>query len=278
MLMAYLQSFGTGRSLADYLLLPISLLTRRAAFGTFMSRIDIPSPLFYLALSFPFLRRDHPFRPVGWILLLRFALWAAGTQQTRFLLPLYPVLTLLSAGVLEAWIAHPGGRRWRHVAITGIVAGMVAVTVAYQMIYLASTRPVRVVVGGETKDAFLERSVYDYAAHRYIRENLGASELVLMAWDGQGYRCDERCLPDAEQSQWTQLVAAAGTPQAVTEALRARGVTHLLIDLEGMSFMLQHDPTGLHAAAAHFMQEYAPACLEGLVDTEKVRLVRLTCE
>jgi hypothetical protein len=113
---------------------------------------------------------------------------------------------------------------------------------------------------------------------RIIRTKLGAGDRVLLAWDGQGFRCDERCLPDAEQSQWTQLVAAAGTPQAVTEALRARGVTHLLIDLEGMSFMLQHDPTGLHAAAAHFMQEYAPACLEGLVDTEKVRLVRLTCE
>jgi hypothetical protein len=243
-----------------------------------MSRIDIPSPLFLLALGFPFLRRDHPFRPLGWILLLRFALWAAGTQQTRFLLPLYPVLALLSAGVLEAWIAHPSARRWRQLAITGVVGGMVGVTLAYQLIYLASTRPIQVVVGGETKDAFLERSVYDYAALRYVAANLGASDRVFMAWDGQGYYCDERCVPDAEQSQWTQLVASAGTPQAVTEALRARGMTHLLVDLEGMAFMLQHDPTGLHAAAARFMQDYARACLETLVVSEKVQLSKLACE
>ena len=278
MLMAYLQSFGTGRSLADYLLLPVSLLTRRAAFGTFMSRIDIPSPLLYLALGFPFLRRDHPFRPLGWILLLRFALWAAGTQQTRFLLPLYPVLALLSAAVLEAWIAHAGARRWRRAATIGIVAGMVGVTMAYQMIYMASTRPVRVVVGAETKNAFLERSVYDYAALRHITSRLGESDRVFMAWDGQGYYCDQRCVPDAEQSQWTQLIAAASSPEHLTAALREREVTHLLVDLEGLSFLLNHDPTGAHAVAASFLADYAPVCLEAVFESEKVVLYRMECK
>jgi hypothetical protein len=155
---------------------------------------------------------------------------------------------------------------------------MVAVSLAYQLIYLAGTRPLQVVIGTESKDAFLERSVYDYAALRHIRENLGAGDRVLMAWDGQGYYCDERCLPDAEQSQWTQLVAEAGTARAVTAALRAGGVTHLMVDLEGMAFLLQHDPTGLHAAAADFLQEYAPACLDTVATTEKVLLARLTCE
>ena len=276
-LMAYLQSFGTGRAFADTLSLPIMLFTQRAAFGTFMSRIDIPSPLFLIALAFPFLRKDHPFRPLGWIVLLRFALWAAGTQQTRFLLPLYPALSLLSAAVLEAWIAHPGAPRWRQAAVTGIVGGMVAVTLAYQAIYFASARPFPVVLGSESKDSFLERSVYDYGALRYIRTSLTEGDRVFMAWDGQGYYCDERCLPDAEQSQWAQLVAAAAMPQAVTEALRARGVTHLLVDLEGMAFMLQHDPTGLHAAAAGFLQEYASACLDTLFESEKVVLYRVEC-
>jgi len=238
----------------------------------------IPSPLLYLALGFPFLRRDHPFRPLGWILLLRFALWAAGTQQTRFLLPLYPVLALLSAAVLEAWIAHAGARRWRRAATIGIVAGMVGVTMAYQMIYMASTRPVRVVVGAETKNAFLERSVYDYAALRHITSRLGESDRVFMAWDGQGYYCDQRCVPDAEQSQWTQLIAAASSPEHLTAALREREVTHLLVDLEGLSFLLNHDPTGAHAVAASFLADYAPVCLEAVFESEKVVLYRMECK
>jgi hypothetical protein len=277
LLMAYLQSFGTGHAVTDYLLLPISLLTQRAAFGTFMSRIDIPSPLFLLALAFPFLSREHPFRPLGWILLLRFALWAVGTQQTRFLLPLYPVLTLLTAGVLEAWIARAGAQRWRLLAASGIVAGMVAVTLAYQLIYLASTRPLPVVLGSESKDAFLERSVYDYAALRYVESELPPEARVFMAWDGQGYHCDERCRPDAEQSQWTQLVDHARTPEAVSERLREGGFDYLMVDLEGMSFMLNHDPTGKHAAAAAFLETYAPRCLDPVFESEKAIVFRRTC-
>jgi hypothetical protein len=279
MLMAYLGSFGTGRSLIDTFLLPVSLFTQRAAFGTFMSRIDIPSLLFLLALAFPFLRRDHPLRPLGWMMLLRFALWAVGTQQTRFLLPLYPVLSLLAASVLDAWLATPYASRIGRVAVSGAVGGLMAVTLAYQVIYFVSTRPDRVVLGSETKDSFLERSVYDYAVMRYIRGSLEPTDRVFMAWDGQGFRCDERCLPDAEQSQWVQLAASADTTQAVTEALRDLGVTHLLVDLEGMNFMLLHDPTGLHAAAAAMLtHEYAPVCLEVVVGTEKAQLLRLTCE
>ena len=277
MLMTYLQSFGTGRSATDYLLLPVHLLTQRAAFGTFMSRIDIPSPLFLLAVGIPFLGREHPFRPLGWIALLRFAAWTLGTQQTRFLLPLYPVLGLLTAAVLEAWVARPEAARWRRTAVSGIVAGMVGVTLAYQLIYLGSTRPIGVVVGSESKDSFLERSVYDYTAVRYIRGALGEGDRVLMAWDGQGYYCDERCLPDAEQSQWTQLVVRAGSPEAVTESLRQRGIDYLLVDLEGQSFLLDHDPSGAHAAAAAFLREYEPRCLKMVFQAEKTIVFRLSC-
>ena len=53
MLLTYLQSFGTGRSVLDYLLLPISLLTQRAAFGTFMSRIDIPKSVVLARAGLP---------------------------------------------------------------------------------------------------------------------------------------------------------------------------------------------------------------------------------
>ncbi|HMK07593.1 MAG TPA: glycosyltransferase family 39 protein, partial [Anaerolineales bacterium] len=164
MLMTYLDSFGTGRSAVATLLLPLHLLTQRAAFGTFMSRLDIPNPIFLVAVAVPFLGRDHPFRPLAWIALARFAAWAVGTQQTRFLLPLYPVLSLLSAAVIEAWVVHPRARPWRRLAATGIVAGLVAVTMAYQVIYLGSDRALGVVIGTEAKDSFLERSVYDYAA------------------------------------------------------------------------------------------------------------------
>jgi hypothetical protein len=277
-LMAYLQSFGTGRSVLDYLALPVSLLTQRAAFGTFMTRIDLPSPLFLLALAFPFLGRSHPFRPLGWMVLLRFAFWAAGTQQTRFLLPVYPVLSLLCAAVLEAWIASPAAGRWRQTAVTGIVAGLVGVTLAYQIIYWLDSRPAGVLLGVESKDSFLRRSVYDYPALRTIATSFPPGPTVYAAWDGQAYYCAGRCLADAEQSQWAQLVSRETTVERVAAHLHESGVTHVLLDREGMSFMLNHDPTGLHGRAASFFEgEFAPACLTELVEYEKVTIYTLGC-
>ncbi len=279
MLMAYMRSFGVGHSLVDTLLLPLRLYTQRAAFGTFMSRIDVPNLLFLLALGFPLLKRDHPLRPLGWIALLRFLLWAAGTQQTRFLLPLYPVLSLMAASVLDAWLARTGpAKKWSRIIVPGIVAGLVGVTLAYQVIYLADSRPIPVVLGRESKDSFLERSIYDYPAVRYIRSSLKPTDRVYMAWDGQSYYCDDRCLPDAEQSQWTQLALGEATPDGIAARLRQQGATHLLLDLEGMSFLLQHDPTGSHAIAANvFFQSFEPDCLTELRRDEKVVLYALSC-
>jgi 4-amino-4-deoxy-L-arabinose transferase-like glycosyltransferase len=278
MLMTYLRSFCVSKSLVDTMLLPLHLFTQRAAFGSFMSRIDVPSLLFLLALGFPFLKRSHPLRPLGWMALLRFLLWAAGTQQTRFLLPLYPVLSLMAASVLDAWLARREHARWDRTIAAGLVAGLVGVTLAYQVIYFIESRPIPVVLGIESKHSFLERSVYDYPTLRYIRASLQPTDRVYMAWDGQSYYCDSRCLPDAEQSQWAQLALESATVDAMATQLEQWSVTHFLLDVEGLNFMLQHDPNGSHAAAAEiFFRSFEPVCLSEVRHDEKVVLYAFTC-
>jgi hypothetical protein len=65
----------------------------------------------------------------------------------------------------------------------------------------------------------------------------------------------------------------------MTAYVRALGVTHVLVDLEGMSFLLQHDPTGAHRLAARFLTEsYAPACLAPIFSAPKVTLFLLRCQ
>jgi hypothetical protein len=60
--------------------------------------------------------------------------------------------------------------------------------------------------------------------------------------------------------------------------LEARGVTHLLIDLEGLNFLLLHDPKGTHMAAARFfLTEFIPACGQAVYQDSLVRVYRLTC-
>ena len=277
-LMAYLGSFGVGTSLLETILLPWNLYVRHADFGTFMTTIEIPSVLFPLALLFPFYRENPGLRLVAQVALLRFGFWAIGSQQIRFLLPLFPLLALLASGAMLGFYRRVGERATYRILAAGIGLGLIAVALAYQVIFFVSTRPLPVVIGSESRDSFLRRAVYDYPALRYVQTSLSPSDRVFMAWDGQGYYCDERCLPDAEQSQWAQLVDRAGTTEAITGELRATGVTHLLVDLEGMNFLLRHDPTGIHAQASRVLiEEYAPTCLAPLLATDKVALYRLDC-
>lgn len=272
LLMTYLRSFGGGTSPLDLLLLPLRLYTEHGRFGTFMSSIEFPSFLFPLALLLLVTRPARGLRLIGVFVLLRFGAWALGSQQTRFLLPIFPALSVLTAGAL-LWLGdRPSLRRYARVAGMGIVGGMVAVTLAYQLIYLGSTRPAAVVFGLESRRDFLARAVYDFEAVRHVVEQLPPEARVLMLWDGQGYYCDERCQPDTAQSRapfWLEHPDLA--PKVTTP------FTHILLDLEGANFMLQHDPSGRHAQALTAFLTAAETCGDMLVTDDKVVLYAWAC-
>ena len=136
-------------------------------------------------------------------------------------------------------------RRWRTLAV-GLTAGMMAVTIIYSLIFVFNIAPYQVVSGAISKDMFLRRTVANYAALRFVQTELPEQSRVLMLWDGRGYYCDERCLPDVDHSRWTTLVETYPTVDALAAELRRLGVTHLLTSVESIDFILQHDPTGAH--------------------------------
>ncbi len=275
LLMTYLRSFGAGTTPTDILLLPVRLYTDHGLFGTFMSSIEFPSFLFPLALLLLLARPARPLRLIGAFVLLRFGAWALGSQQTRFLLPIFPALSVLTAGAL-LWLGSRAAiRPYARVMGMGIVGGMVVVTLAYQLIYFGSTRPAAVVLGLETRRDFLSRAVYDFEVVRYVVEQLPPDARVLMLWDGQGYYCDDRCLPDTAQSRAPFLMQRA---EASLDKWRLDGrVTHVLLDLEGANFMLQHDIGGSHAAALNGFLEAAEACGKTSASSEKAILYAWGC-
>jgi hypothetical protein len=276
LLLTYLHSFGAGTSPVDFLLLPVRLYTDHGLFGTFMSSIEFPSFFFPLALLLLVTRPGRSLRLIGAFVLLRFGAWALGSQQTRFLLPVFPALSVLTASAMLWLGSRPRLRPYARVAGMGIVGGMLAVTLAYQFIYLGSTRPAAVVFGLESRRAFLSRAVYDFEAARYVVEQLPAEARVLMLWDGQGYYCDERCLPDTAQSRAPFLMQR--TSAASRPGIDDPQITHVLIDLEGASFMVQHDPTGQHQASLEYIQQALDRCGEIVMSTEKTLLYAWQCD
>lgn len=278
LLMTYLTSFGTGKTISDFLTLPLNLYVQREAFGTFLMSIDMPSILFPLAFLVPFLSKDSRLKTFTFVALLRFGLWALGTQQNRFLLPLYPILSLLAASVLLTLAMRFKSSFGKSLLAYGIVGGVVATTLAYQLIYLAGFNPFPVVFGSESKDTFLRRARHDYAAQRYIAETLEEDARVYQMWDGQVYYCEGRCLADAEQAQWVRLTLENPTVEDQANALNAMQVTHLLLDLEGANFMLNHDPSGLHRKAIDtFFSTFEDQCTRTIQKWPDVTLYALTC-
>ena len=274
----YHRSFGAGYSLANYLLLPWNLYAQHERFGTFKGSVEVPSLLFPLALLYPFTRRFRTMDHVAWVALLRFVLWSLGSQQIRLLLPIFPVLSVLTGGVMLNLATWPAVRRWGQAIAAGLTGGMVVTTLVYSLLFVRTVRPLEVVSGVESKDAFLRRVVPDYPGLHFAQATLPPQARVFMMWDGRGYYCDRRCLPDVDHSGWTRLVLSDSRVPSVADSLRAMGAHYLLFSIEDADFILQHDPTEQHLQAAEFfLQSFRQACTREIYRDEWVQLFELTC-
>jgi len=275
-LMTYLRSFGAGTGVVETLLLPWNLYVRHAEFGTIMTSIDVPSPFFLLALAFPWARPPAGWGSLGVLTVLAMLVWAAGSQQTRFLLPLYPILTLLSVVTL-CWIDARWQRPGLRVILPALALGAIATTLAYQVVNATTTRTLSVVLGWESKASYLRRILYDYSAMEFIEDELPENAQVALLWDGRGYYCDSRCLPDADLSRWPRLLQETGSAQAAVETLRARGVSHILVDLEELSNGLRRDRGVTHEdSVAQLAVALGPPFARVVFSADKVVLYELT--
>jgi hypothetical protein len=279
LLMSFLNSFGTGHRVLDYLLLPWNIYAQNQRFSTAGFPIEIPSLLFLLLLFYPVVHHKKIIHILAVIVLIRLVVWATGPQQIRFLLPAYPGLSLLVAsifiGIDHTFIQKRGG----YILRTGLLGG---VTVA--SLYISSTffgvRPQGVILGNESKVSFLSRMLVDFPAITYIQKHLAPGDRALLMWHGEGFYCDKRCLPDTERGRWTFLAMAANydIPTIVT-SLREAGITHLLYIKGSANFTLQNDPTGENnKAASFFLKKFKDDCTRLIFSDQASSLYKITCQ
>lgn len=277
LVMTYLNSFGTGHGLPDYLLLPINLFVRRSNYTAFWSSIEFLNPLFLLALVYPFLRRPRPLDGVAAVAGLRFVAWAVGSQQMRFLLPVMPLLALLSSYVLLTLLQRYLPRRVDRYAM--LSAGvLLIVSLAGSLKYWSDVQPLGVVLGTESKDAFLRRQVTTYSAVQALTASTSPEARALLMWNGLGYYCDQRCVPDPEQARWTYWMQGVTDVSVAAQRLSEHGITHLIFSFSDANFFVAHDPSGQHRAAADFFwQQFRPACTRELYSDPNAMLYEVTC-
>jgi hypothetical protein len=170
---ATVASFGDGRSVADFLLMPVHLLTNGEAFdgGEFLS------PLFvaFVPVGLLVTGRGRMRVAAAAAIAVYVVAWFLTTQQARFLLPLLPALAVLAAVGILALAAR--GRLGRAVAV-GVTAAALLMSLGISAVYAAQFVPVA--AGLESEKDFLSRKVSLYDGVDWLNTRLGKNDKVLL--------------------------------------------------------------------------------------------------
>jgi len=223
-----IQNLGMGRSLLDYLLLPWNL-SLRAKMDTEFD--GILGPIFLLTLPFlAALRRwETPLRMILTYALLTFFFWASSAQQIRYLIPLFPILALVTGAILTRYRSRK--------EIFGLLLCIVAGSLAFNGYHIArgfiTINPLRVAVGLESRDHFLSRTLPTYPMYRFVNWNLPPdARIFLIYMKNYTFLCDRDCYADAmfEAHTLQKIFREEASPERVRNRLKAAGFTHLLYD------------------------------------------------
>jgi hypothetical protein len=270
------ETFG----LLDYVLLPLNLYIKREMFVGVYGSIEFPSIFFLLVFLYPWSRRSKALDGLAGVTFLRFIFWALISHwRFRYLLPALPGLSLLASDVITSLIERPRLRRWGRTIANGFLGGMLLTTLMYSALHFIEVQPLRVVLGTESKAAFLRREVSDYAAKEYIQSTLPADARVFMPWDARGYYCDDRCVPDWLRDKWVALTSQNQSPMAVATELGKMDISHLLLSIEDTDYAVINDESGQNERALTFLlDDFRPVCTEEIYRDEWTILYELTCD
>ena len=276
--MAYLGSFGAGKTLTDWILLPLNIYARNAQFGAVMNQIDVPSLLFPLLILYPLRRVPRVLSPLLAFAAGRTVLWALSSQQTRFLLPVFPALAVATAHLVNGLVPRRPGRMPWHFFLPTLAVALSGLTLFYQVVVLVEYAPHLPAGGWESSRQFLRRVVRDYPAVDFINRSLPPSARALQLGDGQAFYCSEKCVADPDHFRWAAQINRFSSAADFVNWMTDQGFTHLLLSWEDIDFLLQHDPTSTMLGAVRRLREWMPTeCIRVVYSDEWSTLAEVAC-
>ncbi len=274
----YLGSFGQGNRLLDFLLLPWNVYAHNEAFGAVFNRNDIPHIFFVLSPFVLLLRNTSWTRLLLYIVALRTGIWFLGSQQIRFLLPIYPLLAILAAISLSEFSKRYIKRSSIKLLLPTLTVALIFIPIFYQVRIAQRYQSFGVLTGKISKDEFLTAAVGDFAASQFIRYSLPQSSRVIFLGNGRGYYCVPKCVPDPDHFHRARQINELSPEIPLHEWLGNQGGTHLQISLEDLDFLLQHDRNGvMREALQTVVLAVEDQCFSIGYEDRWIRIYRLDC-
>jgi hypothetical protein len=269
----YVGTFGTGKTWLDYLLLPFNVYAYHNRFATIP--IEVIHPALWLGFFFPVIAKpDKIFKVVPVYAILYFTLWVVSSQVVRFLLPLSAFAAILAGSVIEK-----SPSVLKNFLKFGLLGGLMILSLIHQVVTIQNASLWDYFIGQKSAAQVLPETNNNFETISYIQSSLTPDDRVLFLWDGRGYYCDERCIPDDEQSTAIRLSIDSPVPQELAQELDNNGITHLMLSSPDANwFITYHDPRGLHRKALdYFTKVFLPACGKSIFQDRGMTLFELTC-
>ncbi|MBV8774168.1 MAG: hypothetical protein JO166_17820 [Deltaproteobacteria bacterium] len=152
--------------------------------------------------------------------------WLLTSEQLRFLLPLLAPLAVALAAA-AAGLFSVRARAAQYLWLASCLPGLLVITA-----WFAEQNPVSVVLGGESRAAYLERRLDYYPYYETINRTLPPNARVwLVNLRNDGYHLERPFVADYVFEDYTlaQLVREAKSLAELRARVQALGVTHLLV-------------------------------------------------
>ena len=243
---------GLGSDLLAWLRLPWTLTLGLRDMNFYDGRMG---PLFLLALPFliawslRLLRRPGPHtQGMGMLIvfaLAQYLLWAVGAIhsqslfQSRLLLPAFVALCAPMAHVYdELGVVDTPALSLRRLIGLSVVL-VLAANLCYQFLDTLRARPLPVLLGEESREAYLARTLgAHYGAMELVNERVPEEGRVLLLWEPRSYYSRRWAQPDAILDRWAWLLYRHRADLAAIAAeLEEEGYTHVLLHRAGAEFV-----------------------------------------
>jgi hypothetical protein len=226
--------YGGDKSLLDYFLLPFKL--------SFLARYEsdeyyqgIIGTFYIITLLILFVIRKVK---IEVLYLLGFSIafylfWALSSQQIRYLLPIFPLLSLVIAMSYEQFLAKEIDAREKIINKIFLAFTVVIFIVNLGIIgyYFNSFKYGQLFIGQLSASDYLRNKFDYYVAYEHINQKTPPeSKIFLVDISNQPFYLERDHFGDSvfEDYTLTKIVQSSKTPAEIKDKIRAMGITHLL--------------------------------------------------
>lgn len=226
-----------GRELLDHVLLPLRLYQGEL--------VEVPAalpPLLFLVVPGYLLVRKRPLvTALLGLAALHFAVWTQGIQTLRYLVPVFPALSLAAAYVLDRAVVGPRTAVPARIVVPALVLLALLVSLGAASLSFFMGGPPLQLVGLESRQAYLSRALPDFPAIQYLNEHRAEVGRVLLVGDARVYYLEPPALAD-QGLDVLRAVVAQDNPRQSADLLRQRGITHVLVSPAQLTWLVRFDP------------------------------------